>query len=334
MALALLLSCSAMPMRQPAAPSLGRGAMLRNAAFTEFRQNSMAHAQELLRAEDLGYRPVSSLPLPPWRPPPVRPYYVPRDATGMGPVCPFALAAPDPEASALPLVFETYAEPMASMDECSMVVDEARAHIASGGVGATFSYTETSRNIAVHSLPRTQQWLNSCLLPRVSALAGMCFGEAAIGDLRRLRIYRALVVQYDAAAGLTHQEMHRDHSLLTCVITLNDRGQYRGGGTMIEALGQAFAPDRGHALVAASALRHAGHTIEAGERWVMVLFLACEDMRYGENVRHFVGRATGRLMEGDRQGAAHFLSLARAMCDDCDPQLRAGLPPEAMSATS
>lgn len=319
-----------MPLRQPA-PSQARGAMLRAAAVSEMPINRMAHAHELARAEDLGYRMVGHLPLPPWRPPPVRPYYVPRDATGMGPVCPFAFASPDADAPSLPLVFETQAEPLVSAAECSMVVDEARAHIAAGGRGATFSYTETSRNIAVHELPRTQQWLNAEGLPRVSALAGTCFGEAAIGDLRRLRIYRALVVQYDAAAGLTHQEMHRDHSLLTCVITLNDRSEYRGGGTMIEALGHSFAPDRGHALLAASALRHAGHTIEAGERWVMVLFLACEEMRYGENVRHFTARATSRLLEGDRAGAEHCLTLARAMCDDCDPQLRMGLPPETMN---
>ena len=81
----------------------------------------------------------------------------------------------------------------------------------------------------------------------------------------------------------------------------------------------------------ASALRHAGHTIEAGERWVMVLCLACEEMRYGENVRHFTARATSRLLEGDRAGAQHCLTLARAMCDDCDPQLRMGLPPETMN---
>ena len=40
------------------------------------------------------------------------------------------------------------------------------------------------------------------------------------------------------------QEVHRDHSLLTCLITLNERREYSEGGTWLEAVGRAFAPPR------------------------------------------------------------------------------------------
>lgn len=286
----------------------------------ELCKNALAHSTQVAEGEELGYRRINRLPSPPWRPPSVHSYSVPLDATGMGPVCPFALAAP-PGARTAPLVFET-AAPIFSAAECESVIDEARAHIQAGRTGETFSYAATSRNVAVHSLPRTQEWLNVEGLPRVASLVGGCLGENAIGDPSELRLYRALVVHYDALAGLTHQQMHRDHSLVTCVVTLNERHEYSGGGTMIEALGRSMAPERGHALVAASALRHAGHMIDAGERWAMVLFLVGEKMRFGEHVRHFTGRATSCLSDGDREGVARCLQFARVLSDDADPILR------------
>ena len=84
--------------------------------------------------------------------------------------------------------------------------------------------------------------------------------------------------------------MHRDGSLVTCVLNLSERSEYSGGGTFMEALGTALTPERGCALLQASALRHAGHMITAGERWVMVLFMIAEEMKEGEHVRHLKSR--------------------------------------------
>jgi len=176
-------------------------------------------------------------------------------------------------------------------------------------------------NIAVADLPATLSWLNTEGLPRVAALAGKCFGEGAIGAAQDLLIYRALVVQYEWAAGLTHQEVHRDGSLLTCVVTLNDQHEYEGGGTYIEDLGYALAPPAGHAVLQAAALRHAGHFISSGERWVLVLFLISAEMREGEHIRLLKARAQRLSDEGDEAGEMHLLNLARDLCEDCDHEL-------------
>ena len=70
--------------------------------------------------------------------------------------------------------------------------------------------TDTNRDVAVHDLPRTRRWLNAAfdrwLMPTVRA----AFGDAARGAY----VYRSLVVQYDAAARLTHQPVHRDGALI------------------------------------------------------------------------------------------------------------------------
>ena len=149
------------------------------------------------------------------------------------------------------------------------------------------------------------------------------------------------------------------------MITLNGSDEYTGGGTYMEDLDQAFVCERGHALLQASALRHAGHRIESGERWagrkahplaaparqcgassagracahmparragrahaavtsrrwVMVLFLMAEEMQYGEHLRHFKSRAQRSAEDADEAGELRCLTLARALCDDCDHEL-------------
>jgi hypothetical protein len=52
-----------------------------------------------------------------------------------------------------------------------------------------------------------------------------------------LWVYRGLVIEYDAMSGRTHQPLHRDASLLSCVVPLSELGEYEGGGTYIEPLG-------------------------------------------------------------------------------------------------
>ena len=100
------------------------------------------------------------------------------------------------------------------------------------------------------------------------------------------------------------------------MVPLSARDEYEGGGTYVEPLGQAFALDQGCALLHPSAVRHAGHRITSGHRWVLVLFIIAEEMRYGEHVRHFKARALRCHDEGDEEGDRLYMTLARAMCDD------------------
>ena len=173
----------------------------------ELRLNTLEHSREIDESCRMGYVRTGAYPPPPnWTPPRVQPYYVSAASTGMGPVCPFALAAPDRAATAgLPLVFVTL-DPLFSAAECQMVIEEAKALTAVGGGGSDFTLSDTSRNIAVADLPATRAWLNEVAHARLAKLAADCYGEVAIGAGSELHLYRALVVQYDAAQGLTHQQ--------------------------------------------------------------------------------------------------------------------------------
>lgn len=292
----------------------------------DLQQNAEMHMAELKASAELGYQRISKVPDPPKSLSGIRPFYVPPHATGIGPACPFATSLPANSEGNLPLVFETIG-PLFSSEECQAMIDEARGYAAAGRSGSTFTMDDTSRSFAAAQLPDTLAFLNDEGFPRVAALAGACFGESVVGDPKDLVLYRALVVQYDAAAGLTHQPVHRDHSLVTCVVTLNERTEYSGGGTYIEALDDAFAPPRGHALLQASALRHSGHTIESGERWVLVLFLmSARELRDGEHVRYLKARAQNLLEEAAEGDDAYdelqrCSTLARAMCGESDHEL-------------
>eukprot|EP00959_Pyramimonas_sp_CCMP1952_P338160 7081674-Pyramimonas_sp.AAC.1 len=94
--------------------------------------------------------------------------------------------------------------------------------------------------------------------------------------------------------------MHRDGTLLTVNIALNDRVEYQGGGTVFAALttedanaanadedagggsgggggggggGGAIRLRRGHALLHPGEVLHGGQAITSGVRYVLVLFL-------------------------------------------------------------
>ncbi|KAL3895407.1 MAG: hypothetical protein SGPRY_013521, partial [Prymnesium sp.] len=174
---------------------------------------------------------------------------------------------------------------------------------------------DTNRDVDVHSLPLTQRLLNRALLSSIYPLAAHSY-PTAVGSATDLFVYRSLVVQYDALAGLTHQPVHRDASFLSLIISLSAPDEYSGGGTWIEPLQTAIAPAQGHVLMHPSAVRHAGGRISKGERWVLVVFLGHAKMRFSEHGRRFKARAARAAEEGRRQEELHLLSQALQVCPD------------------
>lgn len=120
-------------------------------------------------------------------------------------------------------------------------------------------------------------------------------------------MYDALVIRYDAAKGGTRQPMHRDAALLSVNIALSSPDEYEGGGTLFQTVGGGpVRLGRGHAMVHASGVRHAGAPITAGERWVLVVFALAE------GVPQHARRCAERGAEARRAGR---LAEARAAFD-------------------
>ena len=79
------------------------------------------------------------------------------------------------------------------------------------------------------------------------------------------------VLERPSQAGL---EMHRDGSLLNCVILLNPRDAFDGGGTAFAPpLDQVHATQVGGCLCSCGQLRHGAAAVTRGVRYVLIAFL-------------------------------------------------------------
>ena len=211
-------------------------------------------------------------------------------------------------------------QPLFTREECASLRKEAESNIASGTGASSFTMTDSNRDVAVHEMAQAQHWLNSVGVPRLASLAAACF-PSTVRDATELHVYRSLVIQYEAVSGLAFQPLHRDGCFISCIVALSDRSEYDGGGTYIEALEEAIALNMGHVLLHPGALRHAGHRITAGERWVLVVFLSSKRMRYGDHVRRFKARAAALGEEGDRDGERLCLQHALHVSEGTDHEI-------------
>lgn len=221
---------------------------------------------------------------------PVQSHRVPREVLGMGAHCPFDN---DELIFACP---EMFAE-----SECRALREEAAKIIdAEDPVSDTDVKVHENGEVPLQMMPRARHWLNSVAFARIASLAASCF-PSAVDDATSLWIHGGYVVRYDATASLSHQPIHRDPSLISCVIPLNEQHEYEGGGTYFEPLERSITLERGSALLHPSAVRHAGHRISSGERWVLVLFLNSATMPYGEHGRRFRARAHSHRPDSDHE---------------------------------
>mmetsp|Transcript_10774 Transcript_10774/g.19991 ORF Transcript_10774/g.19991 Transcript_10774/m.19991 type:complete len:456 (-) Transcript_10774:35-1402(-) len=235
--------------------------------------NLAEHAFQRQLSDEQGYpRAAAAVPVGP----PAATYKVhhKEKELGMGFRCPF---------ESDDLIFAS--SPLFSSSECRAIREEAAKFIADGAQ-SSFTMVDTNRDVGLHELPKTMRWLKDGAFARVASFAAQCF-PSAVDNASSLWIYSGLVIHYDASARLTHQPMHRDSSLVSCVIPLSERHEYEGGGTYIEPLGRNIVLDQGCALLHPSAIRHSGHRITKGDRWVLVLFLNGETMHYAEHGRRF-----------------------------------------------
>ncbi|CAE8647467.1 unnamed protein product, partial [Polarella glacialis] len=179
-------------------------------------------------------------------------------------------------------------------EECRGVVGLCEAHASSrGGWGTVRHSSVKTTDVAVEDIPQLRPWLRTLMATRLAPFLAMCYPRLADGsDLgpqgERVRIHDAFVVRYDAEKdGSLSLPAHSDISTLSFSIALNDGDgegdAFGGGGTWFKALGgRVINAAAGKAVAFAGPLRHAGHPIERGTRFILVLFLYVEGFRYGE----------------------------------------------------
>ena len=171
------------------------------------------------------------------------------------------------------------AEPLLTKEECDAIIAESEEWAErEGGWTSKRHFNHPTTDIPLAELPRTREFLNTDALPsRIYPMLGHAF-ENSLPNWRALRVADAFVVKYNATAGQSFLKPHRDGSVVSFNIALNDMSEYEGGGTWIARLARDDPPgsirsDRGHVLAHASGMLHGGHEVESGVRYILVCFV-------------------------------------------------------------
>ncbi|KAL7476333.1 hypothetical protein ACHAW6_002208 [Cyclotella cf. meneghiniana] len=174
-------------------------------------------------------------------------------------------------------------------EECRGMVEEAENVASQMGWTTTRHGNYPTTDIPIVQLPNTLNLLRSSLQSRLYPLLRHQF-STYLPDPTKLRVADGFIVKYDANGGQSELRPHRDGSVLSFNIALNDSTDYEGGGTWFHSLGESIRIEKGEVVSHASGILHGGHGITSGRRYIMVCFVILEgydtwSMRFYNDVR-------------------------------------------------
>jgi len=126
-------------------------------------------------------------------------------------------------------------------------------------------------DLPIHHIPPLLSFFNRIMRHRLRPLIHSKFALSL--HQKKVYVHDAFVVRYDAHNGQCHLPVHTDESTLSFIVALNQKRDYRGGGTYLCDLGRAIRPEMGHVLTFyGGQLMHGGDPIVHGVRYIVVAF--------------------------------------------------------------
>lgn len=187
-------------------------------------------------------------------------------------------------------------KPIFTPEECQFIINEAEYTASTNNRGWTTkrhgNYPTT--DLPLSELPNTLQFFRYALFQRIYPLLRHQFGVYLPDGGKNLRVADGFVVKYDAEdneCGQKELKPHRDGSILSFNILLNQSSEFDGGGTWFASLNDVVTIEQGMVLSHSSSLLHGGHGITRGRRYIMVCFVILEgydswSMRFYNQVRN------------------------------------------------
>ena len=128
-------------------------------------------------------------------------------------------------------------KPLFSAQECDDIVAEAEEHAKRlGGWSTARHYSHPTTDIRITDLPRAKVWFAENLRTKLFPAIAACFPNL-VKEPEALRIFDVFVVKYNAERQ-SYLKVHRDSSLISVTIALNDKSDFEGGGMFVEPLNQ------------------------------------------------------------------------------------------------
>ena len=168
-------------------------------------------------------------------------------------------------------------------------------------------------------MPHTREWFNSKLEHVLFPLLHHLFPEI-IRSPSVLRAHSVSLLKYNHTHPRT--DVHIDNGILAMTLAMTPKIDYSGGGTFYEHMGvdNILPMDVGHGTFRPGSVRHGGHRVTSGTRYILGAFLLLED--HVEHVRRLKNRGSELRTSGDLQSAIHHFEWALALNPRCTTCLK------------
>lgn len=164
------------------------------------------------------------------------------------------------------------------------------------------------------NLPQTRAWFNVKLQETFFPLLHHLFPEI-VSSPSVLRAHSVSLLKYNNTHPRT--DVHIDNGILAMTLAMTPSTEYVGGGTFYEHFGSdnVLPMDVGHGTFRPGSVRHGGHRVQDGVRFILGAFLLIEDRV--EHVRRLKNQGAELRKAGDVEGAAEHFEWALALNPKC-----------------
>ncbi|KAJ1446582.1 hypothetical protein M885DRAFT_545870 [Pelagophyceae sp. CCMP2097] len=202
--------------------------------------------------------------------------------------------------------------PLFSADEAARAIALARSEGVDGN-----EYTSGKYKLGgdwITKMPQSLAWFNGVLESSIFPAIAASFPEVVSGA-HTLRAHSVALLKYNSTHPRT--DVHIDNGVLALTLALSPRSAYAGGGTFFEHLGEGalVEMDAGFATWRPGSVRHGGHRVTQGERYIVGAFLLLSDRV--EHVRRLKNRGAELRTAGDVEGAIELFDWALAVNSRC-----------------
>lgn len=169
------------------------------------------------------------------------------------------------------------------------------------------------------NLPNTRDWFNKRLESTFFPLLANLFPEI-ITSPSVIRAHSVSLLKYNSSHPRT--DVHIDNGILAMTVAMTPQNEYSGGGTYFEHMGidNILPMDVGHGTFRPGSVRHGGHRVTEGTRYILGAFLLLEDRV--EHVRRLKNRGSELRRSQDLEGAAKHFEWALGLNPKCTTCLK------------
>lgn len=214
----------------------------------------------------------------------------------------------------LDLIKVSKGTPLFSKEEAAHVINIAEAEGVAGNEFPSGKYKLGGDWLT--NLPNTRKWFNQRLESTFFPLISHLFPEI-VSSPSVLRAHSVSLLKYNASHPRT--DVHIDNGILAMTLAMTPSDEYVGGGTFFEHMGsdRILEMDVGHGTFRPGSVRHGGHKVTAGTRYILGAFLLIEDRV--EHVRRMKNRGSEmrQSQNHDIEGAAKHFEWALAINPKC-----------------